>query len=148
MQRLRKKTVTGKGSIVIENKQVVNVCCGGRCKGKRRRKSGRKPIVKKCCFTDDVCGKITQTCDSGAKTYWHADGVRPTGTIRITNESHCKMKVSIRHGDNWTILDVQTGQQISFTATRLSELQIRCESVEQHDSTCTGTYAMALHYKV
>lgn len=144
----RKRVATGKRWIRIDNKQVVNVHCGTTCKSKHRRRPTRKRTVRKCCFTDDVCGKIIQKCDGVSTTYWHSSTVLPTGTIRITNESQCEMTAFIRHGDDVTVFAVQSGQQVSFTGTRLTELRIQCESAERHDSTCTGTYAMALHYEM
>jgi hypothetical protein len=115
----------------------------------RRRKVKKlhsRRSKKSCIVMDEICGQIKQKCNEEPVTYWQSKGLHPTGSIRVFNDSSCTMFVHVHlHSGDIIRKSVTPSQHVSFTATGLRSLVIKCKGDD--DAVCTGNYVVRLHYR-
>lgn len=123
----------------INNKNVVSVNTSS-CRRPRKKYKGSRVV------SDEICGRIFQSCCSQPKVYWKAVGLKPSGSIRITNDSECcKMIVMIRFKDcDKIIREIDPCQQVAFLVKSINSISIKC--IGHSENCCEGTYALRLHY--
>lgn len=105
---------------------------------------------KKKCFkcdqvvTNDICGKINQTCNSKPKVIWRAIGIQPSGTIKVINSSDYIMVLLIKSGKKLCTskIIVLPRDEITLTIALIYSIEVEC--IGKYNEICTGSFRLCI----